>query len=94
MSFSVVRLDFEQFARADADSDGEDRQRIGNILDCAAIGDQQIIGGMKGDCRTQKTSRSRNSKPAALPHIRKAEAHQRPADNVHGTRTKPANEQK
>ena len=70
------------------------RQGVGDVLRRAAVGDEQIVGGVEGDGRAQQPAGARDLQPRPPPCVCKPAAHDQAAEDVHGSRAEAAEEDK
>ena len=70
------------------------RQGVGDVLRRAAVGDEQIVGGVEGDGRAQQPAGARDLQPRPPPCVCKPTAHDQAAEDVHGSRAEAPEEDK
>ena len=68
------------------------RQDVSDVLRHAAVDDQQVVGGVKGDGRAQQTAGASDLQPRPLPGIRQPFADDAAAQHMHGARSEAAEE--
>ena len=68
------------------------RQGVGDVLRRAAVGDEQIVGGVEGDGRAQQPAGARDLQPRPPPCVCKPAAHDQAAEDVHGSRAEAPEE--